>query len=64
MYTARQLHKDGWEISIADLNAESGKAAAEEVNGIFTQVDVTNYASQAKVFEHTWDKYGRIDFGE
>ena len=64
MYTARQLHKDGWEVSIADWNAVSGKAAAEEVNGIFTQVDVTNYVSQAKAFENTWEKYGRIDFGQ
>jgi len=62
LYTARQLKKDGWEISIADLNQKSGQAAAEEVGGIFTQVDVTSYASQAKAFEHTWEEYGRIDF--
>lgn len=49
---------------MADLNEKSGQAAAEEVGGIFTQVDVTNYASQAKAFENTWEKYGRIDFGQ
>ncbi|KAJ9493859.1 hypothetical protein LTR99_001757 [Exophiala xenobiotica] len=62
LYTATQLKKDGWDISIADLNEKTGQAAAEQVGGIFTQVDVTNYASQAKAFAHTWEKYGRIDF--
>jgi len=62
LYTARQLSKDGWEISIADMNEKTGQAAAEEVGGIFTKVDVTSYASQAKAFEHTWEKFGHIDF--
>jgi hypothetical protein len=46
------------------LNEKTGQAAADEVGGTFTQVDVTNYASQAKAFVHTWEKYGRIDFGQ
>jgi NAD(P)-dependent dehydrogenase (short-subunit alcohol dehydrogenase family) len=64
LYTARQLSKDGWEISIADLNEKAGRAAADEVHGIFTQVDVTSYASQSNAFERTWEKWGRIDFGQ
>jgi len=61
---ARKLRKDGWEISVAELNEETGRAAAEEIGGLFTKVDVTSYASQAKAFENTWEKYGRIDFGQ
>lgn len=64
LYTARQLSKDGWNISIADLNDTTGKAAADEVGGIFTQVDVTSYTSQANAFQRTWEKWGRIDFGQ
>lgn len=46
------------------MNEKTGQVAADEVAGIFTKVDVTNYASQAKAFENTWEKYGRIDFGQ
>ncbi|KAH7418312.1 hypothetical protein BKA64DRAFT_717060 [Cadophora sp. MPI-SDFR-AT-0126] len=58
LYMARKLRKDGWEISLAELVEETGRAAAQEVEGLFTKVDVTNYESQARAFEATWGKYG------
>jgi NAD(P)-dependent dehydrogenase (short-subunit alcohol dehydrogenase family) len=60
---SRHLAKQGWKISIVDMNEESGQAAAKEVNGIFTKTDVTKYDDQAKAFQRTKDEYGQIDFG-
>ncbi|EXJ67393.1 uncharacterized protein A1O5_09406 [Cladophialophora psammophila CBS 110553] len=62
LFTARRLHKDGWEVSIADINEKAGQVAAEEVDGIFTKVDITKYESLVQVFEKTWKKWQRIDF--
>ena len=60
---ARHLHKNGWQLSLVDMNVKSGEAAANEVNGIFTKADVTKYNDQAAAFQKTWEKFGQIDFG-
>ncbi|WP_300640810.1 SDR family NAD(P)-dependent oxidoreductase [Nocardioides sp.] len=39
---ARQLAAKGATVVIADLQADKGEALAEEVKGVFAQVDVTN----------------------
>jgi len=59
---AKNFAQIGWEVVIADLNEKSGAAAAEECNGGFIQTNVSSYASQAKAFSSTWEKFGRIDF--
>jgi NAD(P)-dependent dehydrogenase (short-subunit alcohol dehydrogenase family) len=39
---ARQLAARGAVVVVADLQAEKGRALAEEIGGVFAQVDVTN----------------------
>jgi len=62
LFTSKYLAKQGWHVSIADMNENTGQAAADWVNGIFTKTNVTKYSDQAHAFQRTWEKYGRIDF--
>ena len=39
---ARQLAALGCTVVVADLQADKGEALAEEIKGVFAQVDVTN----------------------
>src|SRR3954452_6407422 len=39
---ARQLAARGATVVVADLQADKGEALAEEIKGVFAQVDVTN----------------------
>ena len=39
---ARQLAAQGATVVVADLQADKGEALAEEIKGVFAQVDVTN----------------------
>jgi len=48
----RQLAERGATVVIADLQAEKGEALAEEVKGVFAQVDVTNTAQITAAVEH------------
>lgn len=43
--TARELARVGATVVIADLNAERGKAVADEIGGVFAQTDVSDEAS-------------------
>ena len=43
--TARALAAQGVRVALFDLNAEAGQAVAEEIGGVFAQVDVTSDAS-------------------
>ncbi|KAF2652694.1 NAD(P)-binding protein [Lophiostoma macrostomum CBS 122681] len=59
---ARNLSRQGWNLSLADMNTSTGEAAAKEVGGIFTKTDVTSYNDQAALFQKTKDEFGQIDF--
>lgn len=61
--TCKALAAQGWKISIADMNQQAGESAASNVQGLFTQSDVTKYESLAEAFVRTRKEYGRIDFG-
>jgi len=43
--TARALAAQGVRVALFDLNTEAGQAVAEEIGGVFAQVDVTSDAS-------------------
>ncbi|GII79758.1 3-hydroxyacyl-CoA dehydrogenase [Sphaerisporangium rufum] len=43
--TARELAAAGATVVVADLNAERGKAVADELGGVFVQTDVSDEAS-------------------
>ena len=40
--SVRRLASEGARVVVADLNADAGKATAEEVSGLFVPTDVTD----------------------
>jgi NAD(P)-dependent dehydrogenase (short-subunit alcohol dehydrogenase family) len=59
--TARRLSADGARVVCADVDASTGQAAADEVGGLFVQVDVTDEGAVAALFNAAVDAYGGID---
>lgn len=59
--TARRLADEGAHVVIGDMDASSGQAAADEVNGMFVQCNVTDAGDVAELFRATKDRYGSID---
>ncbi|MDX3663584.1 3-oxoacyl-ACP reductase [Streptomyces sp. ID05-26A] len=59
--TARRFADEGAKVVIADLDPASGKAAADEVGGLFVQVDVTDEEQVKALFQTTVDTYGKLD---
>ncbi|KAF2277563.1 NAD(P)-binding protein [Westerdykella ornata] len=62
---ATHLHSLGYRTVIADMNAESGSAAAASLgpDATFIQTDVSNYRSQALMFKKAFEWGGnRLDF--
>ncbi|MFD4673645.1 3-oxoacyl-ACP reductase [Lentzea sp. NPDC058450] len=59
--TARRFASEGAKVVIADLDPTSGKAAADEVGGLFVQVDVTDEEQVKALFQTTVDTYGKLD---
>jgi NAD(P)-dependent dehydrogenase (short-subunit alcohol dehydrogenase family) len=59
--SARRLAAEGAKVVVADLDGETGKAAADEIGGMFVQADVTSEDDVAGLYEATIASYGRID---
>ncbi|SDH18012.1 NAD(P)-dependent dehydrogenase, short-chain alcohol dehydrogenase family [Lentzea fradiae] len=59
--TVRRLASEGAKVVVADLDPETGKAAADEVGGLFVQVDVTDEEQVKALFQTTVDTYGKLD---
>lgn len=59
--TARRFASEGAKVVVADLDPASGKAAADEVGGLFVQVDVTDEEQVEALFRTTVDTYGKLD---
>jgi NAD(P)-dependent dehydrogenase (short-subunit alcohol dehydrogenase family) len=59
--SVRRLAGEGARVVVADVDADSGKAAAEEVDGLFVQVDVTDAEQVAALYQSTVDTYGSVD---
>ena len=59
--TARRLAADGARVVCADVDDAAGEAAAKEIGGLFVQVDVTDEAEVAALFDAAVDAYGGID---
>lgn len=63
--TATHMHKLGYKVVIADVNAESGQrvAAALGQDALFHQTDVSSYTAQARLFKRAYEWGGnRLDF--
>jgi NAD(P)-dependent dehydrogenase (short-subunit alcohol dehydrogenase family) len=59
--SARRLASEGAKVVVADLYPESGKAAADEVDGLFVQTDVTDADQVEALFRTTVDQLGSVD---
>ncbi|GAB3728751.1 3-oxoacyl-ACP reductase [Amycolatopsis oliviviridis] len=59
--TARRLASEGAKVVIGDISAEAGKAAADEVGGLFVQADVTDADQVEALFQTTVDTFGSVD---
>ncbi|MDX2650009.1 3-oxoacyl-ACP reductase [Streptomyces sp. NPDC001902] len=59
--SARRLASEGAHVVCADIDEAAGKAAAEEVGGLFVQVDVTDAGQVEALFKAAYDTYGSVD---
>ncbi|MEU4744561.1 3-oxoacyl-ACP reductase [Actinosynnema sp. NPDC023658] len=59
--SVRRLASEGARVVVADVDAETGKAAADEVGGLFAQVDVTDEEQVSALFQTAVDTYGSVD---
>lgn len=57
--TAKRLAASGAKVTIFDMNAELGKALADEIGGHFALVDVTNEESVATAIEEAEGRNGK-----
>jgi len=59
--SARRLSSEGAHVVIGDRDATSGQAAADEVGGLFVQVDVTFEDQVSALFDAAVSTYGGLD---
>jgi NAD(P)-dependent dehydrogenase (short-subunit alcohol dehydrogenase family) len=59
--SVRRLASEGARVVVADVDADSGKAASDEVGGLFVQVDVTDEEQVSALYRTTVDTYGSLD---
>ncbi|GAA3187418.1 3-oxoacyl-ACP reductase [Dactylosporangium cerinum] len=59
--TARRFASEGAKVVVVDLNADAGKAAAEEVGGEFVAADVSDEEAVKALFDGVAERYGRLD---
>jgi NAD(P)-dependent dehydrogenase (short-subunit alcohol dehydrogenase family) len=59
--TVRRLAAEGAKVVIGDLDPAAGKAAADEVGGLFVATDVTDQPAVENLFKQAYDTYGSVD---
>jgi NAD(P)-dependent dehydrogenase (short-subunit alcohol dehydrogenase family) len=59
--SARRLAAEGARVVVADVDTARGKAAADEVGGMFVQADVTSEDDVSHLYEVAYGACGRID---
>ncbi|MCK1797916.1 3-oxoacyl-ACP reductase [Streptomyces sp. XM4193] len=59
--TARRLADEGAHVVCADVDTDSGRAAAEEVGGLYVETDVTDEDQVAELFATAHRTYGSVD---
>ncbi|HEU5026558.1 MAG TPA: 3-oxoacyl-ACP reductase [Spirillospora sp.] len=59
--TARRFAAEGATAVIADVDETAGKSAADELGGLFVQVDVTSEDEVEALYRTVQGAYGRID---
>ncbi|GAA4080646.1 MULTISPECIES: 3-oxoacyl-ACP reductase [Actinomadura] len=59
--TARRFAREGAKVVVADVDETAGKAAAEEVGGLFVRTDVAREDEVEALFRAAKEAYGRVD---
>src|SRR6185312_7537923 len=59
--TARRFAAEGAKVVAVDLNADAGKAAADEAGGDFVACDVADEGSVREVVEGVAARHGQVD---
>jgi NAD(P)-dependent dehydrogenase (short-subunit alcohol dehydrogenase family) len=59
--STRRLAAEGAKVVAVDLDGETGKAAADEVGGMFVQADVASEDDVIDVYQTAVNAFGRID---
>ncbi|WP_171168019.1 3-oxoacyl-ACP reductase [Streptomyces sp. I05A-00742] len=59
--TARRLASEGANVVCADIDEKAGRAAADEVGGLFVRTDVTDADQVEALFKAAHDTYGSVD---
>ena len=59
--TAQRLASEGATVVVVDLDAEAGKALADELGGLFVAADVTSPDDNERIYTQTYEAYGRVD---
>ena len=57
----RRMHAEGATIVVGDIDPTAGKAAADELDGTFVPVDVSDEAAVDALFDTAADTYGSVD---
>ena len=59
--TGRRMHAEGATIVVGDIDPTAGKAAADELDGLFVPVDVSDEAAVDTLFDTAADMFGSVD---
>ncbi|WP_433178588.1 3-oxoacyl-ACP reductase [Actinoallomurus sp. CA-150999] len=59
--TARRFAQEGAKVVVADLDETTGKAAADEVGGLFVRADVTSEDDVTAMYAAANETYGSVD---
>ncbi|HVK21560.1 MAG TPA: 3-oxoacyl-ACP reductase [Actinokineospora sp.] len=59
--SVRRLAAEGAHVVVADVDPDTGKAAADEVDGLFVKADVTSEDDVKAMFQAAVDTYGGLD---
>ena len=59
--SARRLHAEGATLVIGDIDGKTGAAAADELGGLYVEVDVSDEVSVNTLFDTAADTYGSVD---
>jgi NAD(P)-dependent dehydrogenase (short-subunit alcohol dehydrogenase family) len=59
--TAKRMRAEGATIVIGDIDPSTGKPAADELEGLFVPVDVSDKAAVDNLFDTAADTYGSLD---
>lgn len=59
--SVRRLASEGARVVVADLDQDAGKRAANEVEGLFVETDVTDPDAVELLFSTAFSEYGSVD---